>query len=577
MTVKTLNTPLFAAFFYFLLLNSIVAGGAEIAVSACDTDSTPIAEIQGNRFVSPLVDQQVTVQGVITLIEAGKGLYIEQADSDQSSRTSNAMFIQFNNQSAEYEPGWLVSATGTVSELGKRRNTLTSLTAVDGLTVCATGLPLPRTAVALPLDVVERESLEGMRILLNGQFTVSDAYQLDRDRFTISGNGIQFVPTEVGPTGMMASVHRQQNRSYALPARRLPGSENDELLIAGSAIGEVAGVLGHDGGGLRVFVQSSIGGQSPEFLPANKPQPGDLRVVGMNLHNYFNGDGKGGEFPTPRGAKTLVEFEQQRSRIGAAIKVLDPHVIGVMELENDGFGSAGAAADFIRLATESTGGEWAASIPDAGGTGGDKIAVGIFYRKDLLQAVGDARTLEGPEFKRSRQPLAQVFKSPGQDEQILVVINHLKSKGSCPKSGENANKRDGQGCWNAVRLASAVKMTAWATRTAAAAKTDNILILGDMNAYRNEDPVHAIRNAGYTELMDDDRGQVYSFMFFGQAGTLDYAFVSGELLPKVQNAFIWNVNAALPARMDFPQPWLRFSDHDPVVVDIRWRQAVTSD
>jgi predicted extracellular nuclease len=103
-----------------------------------------------------------------------------------------------------------------------------------------------------------------------------------------------------------------------------------------------------------------------------------------------------------------------------------------------------------------------------------------------------------------------------------------------------------------------------------------------MNAYRNEDPINAIRDAGFTELMDkkqgdEERVQVYSFVYFGQHGTLDYAFSSDALLPNVEQAFIWNVNAALPANMKLPQPWLRFSDHDPVVVDIRSRQSSTSD
>ena len=98
-----------------------------------------------------------------------------------------------------------------------------------------------------------------------------------------------------------------------------------------------------------------------------------------------------------------------------------------------------------------------------------------------------------------------------------------------------------------------------------------------MNAYRRQGPVNVIRNAGFEELMDDAAGRVYSFIYFGQAGTLDYAFVSAALQPKVQQAFIWNVNAALPANMELPQPWLRFSDHDPVVVDIRLHQATTSD
>jgi predicted extracellular nuclease len=78
----------------------------------------------------------------------------------------------------------------------------------------------------------------------------------------------------------------------------------------------------------------------------------------MNLHNYFNGDGKGQGFPTPRGAETMAEFNKQRKRIGAAIKALKPHIVAVMELENDGFGDASSAQDFIRLATAATGGTW---------------------------------------------------------------------------------------------------------------------------------------------------------------------------------------------------------------------------
>jgi predicted extracellular nuclease len=104
-----------------------------------------------------------------------------------------------------------------------------------------------------------------------------------------------------------------------------------------------------------------------------------------------------------------------------------------------------------------------------------------------------------------------------------------------------------------------------------------------MNAYRQEDPIRAIQNAGFIELMDPEgasgngTGPVYSFLYSGQAGTLDYAFASSALLESVQRAFIWHVNAVLPANMAMPQPWMRFSDHDPVVVDIRLRQSSTSD
>jgi predicted extracellular nuclease len=350
-----------------------------------------------------------------------------------------------------------------------------------------------------------------------------------------------------------------------------------ESLVNGSAINPITGVMAHDGWGLRVSLQSTLPDQPVAYpLPATA-DPESQRIVAMNLQNYFNGDGTGHGFPTARGAETADEFQHQRIRIGAAIKILDPHVLGVMELENDGFGVHSAAQDFIRLTNDATGKPWAVIRPVNDNTGADKITVGLFYRSDRFEAIGDAQILTGPEFKRSRQPMAQVFRELPDGGKILVVINHLKSKGSCPESSENSDQNDGQGCWNPIRQVSAVKMSAWAADVAASAGTDNILIMGDMNAYRNEDPIRAIRDAGFTELMDEKQALNYSFVFFGQHGTLDYAFSSHALLEKVQQAFIWNINAALPVNMDLPQPWLRFSDHDPVIVDIRLRQSKTTD
>lgn len=579
MFVNTFKTSLIAAFFYAAILPGcdVHQPEPEADISQCPAPTATIASVQGDSAKSPMLKQTVTVQGIVTLMQSDQGLYIEERDSDGDSRTSNAIFIQTTEVPAGVQPGSIISAGGMVSELGKGYFSLTAITRVDELIQCASGQALPLTTVTLPLDNSGREALEGMRIQINEPLVVTNAYQLGRGKMTLSTNGIQFTPTEIMTPGPDTAGLLAQNKASALPVMLAESSEHPGLLISGSPISHITGVMAHDGRALRVSLQSFSTGSDPDLALPLSAQAGALRIVGMNLHNYFNGDGKGHGFPTPRGAKTADGFEQQRDRIGAAIKVLDPHILGVMELENDGFGPDSAAEDFIQLAHDATGETWAVTRPVDDNTGGDKITVGLFYRSDLLEAIGPAQTLTGLEFRRSRQPLAQVFKKLPDGERILVVINHLKSKGSCPESGENANQKDGQGCWNPMRMASAKKMSAWAKTVAASTGTDNILILGDMNAYRNEDPINAIRNAGFTELMDKEQGEIYSFVFFGQHGTLDYAFSSNALLPSVEQAFIWQVNAALPSKMKLPQPWLRFSDHDPVVVDIRSRQSSTSD
>lgn len=447
---------------------------------------------------------------------------------------------------------------------------------------------LPLTEVKLPLSASERKSLEGKCIRIEMPLVVTDVYQLSRGNFTLSGDGLLYIPTEVMEPGRPETAEQlKSNKEFALHVY-MPESKSDpKLLVSGTPVDQITGVVTYDGRDIRVSIHPISTESSAPPTPPQAVTEGSVRIVGMNLHNYFNGDGKGFGFPTPRGAETLEDFLHQRERIGAAIEVLNPHVIAVMELENDGFSADSATRDFIQLANEATDSNWAVTRPTGDNTGTDHITVGIFYRNDRLAAIGPAQTLTGAEFERSRQPQAQLFRQLPDGGNILIVINHLKSKGSCPDSGPDADQKDGQGCWNPMREASAIKMTAWAKDLAISSGTDNILVLGDMNAYRNEDPIEAIREAGFTELIEENPGKQqpgnkkkdhhHSFVYHGQHGTLDYAFSSTALFGKVQQAFIWNVNSNLPANMELPQPWLRFSDHDPVVVDLSLRQSNTSD
>lgn len=542
---------------------------------ACNAPGTPIAVVQGSRPQSGMVGQPVDVQGIVTLIEAGEGIFIEEPDSDNDARTSNAIFIQVAAVSNAIRIGTRVHVHGTVAELSKGRNSLTALINTEGLQVCGSAQKLPLTPVKLPLKGLDREAVEAMRVSLPGELTVTDNYRLSKGQISVSGNGFQYTATELMQPGPQTSEHARDNQAFSLPLQLQQPIGAGQALAAGANISNIIGVMGHDDSQLRLSVSDmEPAASSGDFSTVAQPPEAALnasRVVAMNLYNYFNGDGRGGGFPAPRGAKTLADFEQQRARIGAALNALKPHLIAVMELENDGFDADSATADFVALLDQQAGGSWAAVRPENDNTGSDAIRVGLFYRSDLWHTQGSARTLSGPEFKRSRQPQAQVFSPIGGGESLLLVVNHLKSKGSCPDSGPDADQKDGQGCWSAMRTVSAQKMSAWAKSLAATNQTGNIMIMGDMNAYRREAPVDALRAAGFTELLDTADYRPFSFVYYGQAGTLDYAFVNPALNRRVQNAFIWHVNSTMPAHMELPQPWLRFSDHDPVVVDLLLR------
>ncbi|NIQ98396.1 MAG: hypothetical protein GWN87_32830, partial [Desulfuromonadales bacterium] len=52
---------------------------------------------------------------------------------------------------------------------------------------------------------------------------------------------------------------------------------------------------------------------------------------------------------------------------------------------------------------------------------------------------------------------------------------------------------------------------------------------------------------------------LYSYIYRGAAGTLDYAFASESLAAMSSDAFIWHINAAYPWSGRPTEDWLRSS------------------
>ena len=552
----------------FLAILSGCSDGVETPASddLCFSEVTPITAIQGDGYYSPLEDSYQLVSGWVTLIEPG-GYYIEQSGGDRQERSSRALFVEKHREARNLQIGQLVVAGGKVEETGERRDKMTSLVAIDRFARCESSLPLPLSHARLPLSNPEREALEGMRVIFEQDFVVSDVYSLYRGIATLSAGSALRIPTEDLRPGRKSGNLEQENRERSINVRI--GSQGDSPVPAGTLYDGLIGVLGHDGRNQLLLAESALKSSAvtPEAL--EPPEPGTLRVVNANLLNYFNGNGRGGGFPTERGAESLGEFRAQQKRLGSAMERIRPDLLAVQELENDGFGPRSAARSLAELLDGTGNGSYGIVERPEGRVGNDVISVGLFYRELALTPVGPSHTLDSEPFRDlNRQPLAQLFRETGTGEEFLAVVNHLKSKGSCPDSGPNKRQDDGQGCWNPARVEAVDALLHWVKRIANEAGTDRVLILGDMNAYRREDPIHAFRNGGYTELVESMSGQpTYSYRHFGRAGTLDYAFASPSMAALARQARIWHINADWPRRMELPEPWLRMSDHDPVIVD----------
>jgi len=545
------------------------------AASLCRSDHTAITAVQGGGFGSPLAETMVSVRGFVTHAEPGKGFYLEeQAAADNASR---ALFVADEALSRTVSSGQEVAVRGRVAELGAGRDTLTSLVEIAEHGVCADDADLPLTHVALPLDSRQREALEGMRLTFDAPLFFTDHYEMFRGEWTLSSDAPLRVPTEDAAPGNAAAALTQENLERAIGAV-LPGPDFPALPV-GASVSHVQGVLGRDGKEQRLLLESTPRAAASDSEPIDPPADDSLRIVSMNLLNYFNGDGRGSGFPTARGAQNLADFRAQQERTAAAIARLQPHLLAVQELENDGFGPDSAAQSLLDLLNGTGFSDWAVVDPAVGRIGGDVITVGLFYRSKVLEPAGPAELLRGPAFDGlSRVPVAQLFRERSTGSSFLVAVNHLKSKGRCPDDGPNADQGDGQGCWNRARVEAVSALLPWLDRLAEKSTDRQLLVLGDMNAWRREDPIRAYRNGGYIELVEELSGlPQHSFVYFGQRGTLDYALASTSLRARARQATIWHINADWPRNMSLPRPWLRMSDHDPVVVDLELSQSATSD
>jgi predicted extracellular nuclease len=569
------------------------------AVAAdCDQPATPIHAIQGSGGKSPLVGSVRTVEAVVTASFQGKdrlnGFFIQEQDSqaDADAATSEGLFV-YAPGSRGVAVGERVRVTGVVSEFRHR----TELKRVRSLVVCGnTPLPMP-ARISLPLsDGGDLERLEGMRVELAGPLVVTGVYRLGRyGHVTLSGGGRLYQPTQrqrPGPdAAALAAINERSRLILDDGSRRLhppppiverqAGAAQARPVRAGDGIEGVRGVLDQFGGIylLQPVAPPRFGTTNPRPAAPTEPRAEQLRVAAFNVHNYFNGDGAGGGFPTARGAENPHQFRRQRQKIISALNGLRADVIALAEIENDGFGPASAVADLARGLSAAAGVRYQSVEPDLDRLGSGQIAVGLLYRPDRVRPVGPPAVLhagvDGRFSAGNRPSLAQTFEQRANGERLTIVANHFKSKGSSCADAGDPDRGDGQGHCNRTRLMAAKALAAWMASDPTTADDPDVMIVGDLNAYAREEPIEALTGRGYVDLIRRHLGErAYTFVYDGQAGYLDHALASTALAPQVAGIRIWHINADEPSvanagsgRTSSSGPY-GSSDHDPVIVDL---------
>jgi hypothetical protein len=632
-----------------LSLVASVAHAAPVAsvgsiAEVCQQPFTPIYQIQGRGSAAALTGA-VTTQGVVVgdyELPGGtgqiRGFYLQDLNGDGDAATSDGIFV-FDNGADHVALGQVVRVSGTAGEYNGQTQISNSKVVQCGVTGSVT--PTDVTLPAPAMDYWER--FEGMLVRFPQTLYITEHYQLGRFGQVIMTAAQDRLrqPTSLVAPGAAARAMQVANSLNRILVDDAVNDQNPDPILfgrggqplsatntlrAGDSATGIVGVLVYDWAGnaastntFRVRPVGALGGGVPAFQGTN-PRPaapgnisGRLRVASVNLLNYFNTfdglpdnvdnctSGAGGAATDCRGADTSVEFDRQSAKTVASLLGAGADIIGIAEIENDGYGPNSALQDLVdRLNAATAPGTYAFINADAAtgqtnALGTDAIKVGLLYKPAKVAPAGKAAVLNSEAFvtggdsaERNRPALAQTFTEAATGERLTVVVNHLKSKGSACDAPDIL---DGQGNCNKVRTRAAEALAAWLATDPTGAADPDVLIIGDLNAYAQEDPVTALKRAGYTNLIERFLGDAaYSYVFDGQWGYLDHALASASLTAQVAGVAEWHVNADEPSVLDYNTDFksagqvsslyagdlYRAGDHDPTIIGLNLARAVAS-
>ena len=559
----------------------------------------------------------------------------EAADQDSDAATSEGVFVFDGDLGVDVSVGDRVTVTGTVAE----RFGQTQI-AADAVTVDEAGAVADVSTLAQAVtlddvdDVVEAggdflpdlERYEGMLVAFTDTLTVNETFQLDRfnevrlttgerpTQYTQENEpdaaGFEVYQREIGSDQVVFDDGLGVQNAPIFPEADLNGDgvfDTSDGFGQGDTIDGLTGVLTFAFDEWRVrSVDDSNAFQDAQTREETPPDVGDatIKVSSFNVLNFFTTldvDGNPGSGPNglgPRGADGPEEFDRQLEKLITALRGLDADVHGLVELENEfGFDQNGDEQIAIQAVVDGLnafedGDVWAAVDPGRGFVDtGDAISVGMIYKTTSVALLPDSVAIlddsvlptldvdprgavfDGPSTNRA--PLLADFEDLASGETFSVAVTHMKSKGG-NGDGLDADQGDGAGNFDELRTEGVEALTAWLDREA----DDKVLVLGDFNAYAREDPIDAMKAAGYTNLEEVFDPGATTFVFDGQTGTLDYAFANEGIRGDVTGAGAWQINSNEPDVYDYNTDFgrdamifdgdvpYRASDHDPLLVGL---------
>lgn len=593
------------------LVNACITPGiANTSLTEACSGTGPVMEIfeiQGNGFTSPVAGQGIaTLDNVVTAV-GPEGFFIQTPveRDDNDIDTSNGIYV-YTGSAPGVSVGDGVNVAGSVIEFRE----FTEFSAGSLVTVVSGGNPLPAAIVfdsnvpspdpMAPSCAIEFECYEGMLVeITNGTVTgpnqrfssdiIAEVYITAASDRTYREPGIEF-------PGIPGLPEWDGNPEvFELDPDKL-GLGNDPI-PAGSHF-DAAGVLASEFFGYELWPTSL------SVVPAVIPQAvrdrgvAEMTVGALNLFRLYDDiddpaipridPDTGIEYGDPTN-DTVIETDEYMRRLtkfsGYIRTVLmSPDILAVSEVE-----SLKVLQDLAdQISADDATVNYTPYLENGNDIGGINVGFLVLdtVEMDAVTQLGRWEILQVPGYDDSllndRPPLLfegrQV--ANGSDFPIAVISIHSRSLG-----GIDGNEADRV---QAKRLAQAQFVAQQAQDLQTANPDINLVIAGDFNAFEFTDSYVDVTGQMKGEvvpadnvlsgpdlvepnLLDQvlmiDAGERYSFIFRGNAQTLDHALTSTGLDELVRDFQIGRGNAdAAVDLINDDSTVLRSSDHDGLVL-----------
>ncbi|WP_428611117.1 ExeM/NucH family extracellular endonuclease [Shewanella sp.] len=461
---------------------------AEAYVPFVCENLTRINDIQGTGFVSPIENEKVAVEGIVTAVVSlpNKGFYLRDVQVDGDPMTSDGIFVKSGSADSGMV-GKKVCLGSVVTELEGQTTLAADTWEVTDSSISVT--------VATPIEVLEAdngsfdktlERYEGMLVSLptdldpqtegnqDMRITRSFSYNYldsqkghNRNNMVAAYKRPNLQPNHLHVAGSPESkAAYEQNNDYRLvieSATKSNGTDipyyagfnsdphtnyiriDDSLVNAQGVISQyetelIPGTDKYDQDYSLTITNQLTSDNFIHNLPrTTKPDLKEnvakdefaIRVASQNLFNFFNSPfgGDNNNYGQSRGADSYDEYINQRAKLVEIIRAQDADVMALMEIENNGFGDASAIAEIVNQVNIEYVEERAQDYNGPNSTENRYVFVGFDNNGnqmlDNLDAIGSDAIATGIIYRPSKMSIERTRVIPMPQQKAPTIVNNL--------------------------------------------------------------------------------------------------------------------------------------------------------